>query len=472
MSVHRALRLAPALVASVTLSGCWLFPFPFGTGAAQQLVVENATDTDWVLSVTGEFATPYAIPAGETGQVELYGGPPTVVTLLDVECTEVDHIDWDGSSGGVRIAEPGTLSPIDATQQADLTSFSEYFECGFGAPPEAGDPLPGGSGSISIYGGDGTLWSLDVATAELTLVAESDELDVEHAWSPDGSQVAFTRYLDDDIATSLVIRAADGSGERVLVENAATPMWSPDGGRIAYLDLDPFAGGSALAAIDLETGDTVALADDVASARWSPDGATIAFIAGDFTSPMFDPNEPGASELRIVNADGTDLQTLAPAAPFSAAPAWSPDGTLIAFTGGLDPGGGPVTEPNGIHLYDVARDEVRTAAQIEGAMLGEPAWSPDGARLAFTVTTPGLLAFSGAIGVVPIGGGAPEQIGLLDDGVYWTPIWSPDGEWVAATRSVGTELASNLAAIALDGGEEIVLATGVSSNGPVWRSAP
>jgi hypothetical protein len=198
----RARTLAAGTAMAMLLSGCILFPpfwFPTDpTSPGSEIVVENETDADWVLSLGGDVPAAFAIGAGDVGTVTPFGPEPTGLVLLDTECAEVDRIDWDGSAAGVRIAEPGTLSPTDAAPADAATGFVEYWECmeaGFGAAPEPGAPLPEAGGTILLLSGDGAAFVLDVASATVAPLGEQtgDGMDGEHAWSQDGSRMAFTR---------------------------------------------------------------------------------------------------------------------------------------------------------------------------------------------------------------------------------------------------------------------------------------
>jgi len=461
-----------ALCGAALLSGCFAFPpfFPFPPGpfpvGEETLVVQNETDGDWVLSIDSTMGpSAFAIPAGQTGEVALYGVAPTGVVLLDAECEEVDTLDWDTSFTGVRIEGSGKVAGVETIDAADVGTFIEFWECigGMGAAPAAGEALPGGSGSIVLAGNDGLGWSLDVATAELNAIAQATELEAEHALSPDGTQVAFSRYAEMDPSSSIYVAAVGAGADRLLVEDAAGPVWSPDGSRIAYSNLDPFAGAAALGVVDVASGETIELTDEASGPRWSPDGTRIAFTVDDLEGVMSGDFEP--SELRIVNSDGTGLHTVAEAAPFAAAPAWSPDGSLIAFAAlpdGAD-GGDPSNQELVIKVHDLAADDARTVAEITGSSLSEPTWSPDGERLAFTVMSLGLFQTSAAIGIGSPDASPPDQVATLDDGYYMTPLWSPDGAWIAVTRTAGEEFSTDLVAIEFASGDEVTLATGLLS---------
>ncbi len=59
--------------------------------------------------------------------------------------------------------------------------------------------------------------------------------DIEPAWSPDGTQIAFTRFYGATQGEIFVMNA-DGSNQRRLTANANDrhPAWSPDGTKIAF----------------------------------------------------------------------------------------------------------------------------------------------------------------------------------------------------------------------------------------------
>jgi hypothetical protein len=143
------------------------------------------------------------------------------------------------------------------------------------------------------------------------------------AWSPAGNKIAFTDVggLDKDI----FVMNADGTG-RVNVTFAYTaddthPTWSPDGTKIA------FAGDGGVFVMNADgTGVTRLTTDDNdETPSWSPAGGTIAFVR----------SGTGTTTIWLMNEDGSGQAPLVP----GRAPAWSPDGTKLAFSETVrDPG--------------------------------------------------------------------------------------------------------------------------------------
>jgi Tol biopolymer transport system component len=161
--------------------------------------------------------------------------------------------------------------------------------------------------------------------------------------------------------------------------------------------------------------------DSVATPAWSPDGSKIAFAAL--------PRE-GSFDLEglfVVAADGSGLDRLTECAPPGCTtdwfPTWSPDGSRIAFSrlGGHQSQGT-------VELYRVNPDGsgLRRLADLPG-YAETPAWSPDGARIAFA-----LQREDGwRIEAVDADGSHLSAISREPGDGPEAPSWSPDGSKIA-----------------------------------------
>lgn len=138
---------------------------------------------------------------------------------------------------------------------------------------------------------------------------------------------------------------------------------------------------------------------------WSPDGTRIAFFSW---RQSFSPStlvisaEPG-SRPELIGEGGHS-------------PAWSPDGKQVLF-------------PRGNVLFIIVdalyKDEKnRLDPDLQTAQL--PAWSPDGAQIAFAAK----IGDNTAIFSMPASGGTPLNLTNYP-GENYAPAWSPDGKWIA-----------------------------------------
>jgi len=268
------------------------------------------------------------------------------------------------------------------------------------ALPAAAQAWPGLNGYLA-YGSNRTgsqfsddvyVTPLDVETPKQLTFRRAD--DGQPAWSPDGRRLAFKTAQFG--SNQLAVINADGSGETLLTRtfrfSEGQPFWSPDATTLLYRRTaeNPLVQDGDLWSLDIAgsahdptqpvTHAVITLPGDDRYPTYSPDGTQIAFRHGD---DLIEPS--GDEEIYVADADGTNPHRLTDNADFDSAPAWSPDGRLIAFENAPGPTLVPGVEPQEKDLYVMHADgtDVRRLTDSPGLDEG-PVWSPDGTKIAFS----------------------------------------------------------------------------------------
>jgi len=149
--------------------------------------------------------------------------------------------------------------------------------------------------------------------------------------------------------------------------------------------------------------------DDVSPA-FSPDGSRIAFTS----------DRAGSSEIYVMDADGTDLARLTNNGARDFDPAFSADGSRIAFASDRD---------GNKELYTVGADgSGETRLTTSAANEEDPAFSADGMHLAFTTDRDG----NREIYVAGADGANPVRL-TVEPAADYQPNFSPDGTRIAFT---------------------------------------
>ncbi|MEW6093522.1 MAG: hypothetical protein AB1531_06105 [Chloroflexota bacterium] len=271
----------------------------------------------------------------------------------------------------------------DATPQP--LSFSLPVDCSlYNLYPSPTDYLL--AAEFSCPGGP-MLQLMNLYTAEVTAPAEAYEVDSRFlAWSADG------RYLylkADSLGASFVLRVdvTNGHGKTLDLPETVYDMAALPDGHILYALSRGLGFGSEVWSAKSDGRSASLLfsepTDIVAYLRPSPDGSQITYILLPDSSLPFP-----EGELWLRGVSGENARFLAAAdAGHGYAPAWSPDGTQIAFVTRL------TSEPftSGLSLYDLTGDSLITLTQFEAAVVGTPVWSPDGTSLVFDLNRDGTI---------------------------------------------------------------------------------
>ena len=274
------------------------------------------------------------------------------------------------------------------------------------------------------------------------------DVSLSPSFSPDGSRVVYSAFRNRgrktlnpwdeeiDYGWEIMTSNPDGSEKRRLTESVDVglvnllPVWSPDGSRIAFISnrlefeaTDEFSdrGRYILFTIKPDGSDMRAVSLSFAAMPiapvWSPDSRRLAFLARtekdlDTLWKKFVPRD-----LYVVNIEGTKFTKIGETV---ARPAWSPDGSRIAFVGGGD---GTTTihtvAPDGSNLTKILeREDPSVSPSIRSLD-----WSPDGNQLAVGGgRTVEVMDADGSNLRYVVNGNSRSFLGFL------YPSWSPDGQ--------------------------------------------
>ena len=298
---------------------------------------------------------------------------------------------------------------------------------------------------IYLMNGDGT---------EPRRLTDNTDGDGFATLSPDGKRIVFdsnrNRGVGESLFTSdLYLMKADGR-EQTLLTRGSSASWSPDGKRIAFhasatgtgtpirtdpgsatTDSDIFVArieDAAIESLTNLTGDGAGAIDD--DPDWSPDGQSIIYTShqpGDDV-PLGNGFVSNTADIYKVDADGTDAPTdLTPDNYEERAPAWSPDGARVAFSCRI---GGDSAD---LEICVMNGDGTGLVQQTDNTVADiTPTWSPDGQEIVFQRQVQGIQLFtmeprSTATDPYPTPTKltSPPGINLIP---HWGVLWAPGQE--------------------------------------------
>ncbi|MBX3013600.1 MAG: PD40 domain-containing protein [Caldilineaceae bacterium] len=273
------------------------------------------------------------------------------------------------------------------------------------APPALSAAHSGTRQLVFTYGdiGDSDLRVIDVETGRVNIIAGQACDEAEPSWSPDNTQLVYHA----DCAESYDIYRVNSAG-----------------GASTRLTFTP----------DL----------DEREPEYAPDGRQIIYRV----NPRKESETNAVGELWVMTSDGNNAQSMG---LIGRAPAWSPDGTKLAFMSDR-------TGRWNIYLYDFA---TRRTTQLTTCDTNcrWPAWSADGQALVFNTTTKATSTEAEALWIIPaIGGPATKLITGHKPG---RPSWSRTG-LIAFNSTDGIEY------MQVDGRERVLLIPNNLNWAPHW----
>ena len=225
------------------------------------------------------------------------------------------------------------------------------------------------------------------------------------AFSPDGNQVAFTRYEGEDDAIYIALIGGDTPLRLTTKSGVCCPTWSPDGRQIAFMRFSK-NGFSINVISTLEGAEKTLYTSQFAEQSrfpgrmcdhmdWSPDGKWLAFGG---------PKDVDYNTFSLLSLSLDDLKLKSLTSPkipeYDCEPAFSPDGLMIAFERGSMGGMG-----RDLFVIPITGSEPRRLT-FENAWGGVPAWTQDGTEIVFPSSRGGLLN----LWRIPANGGSPQPV--------------------------------------------------------------
>jgi TolB protein len=271
-----------------------------------------------------------------------------------------------------------------------------------------------------------------------------------------GTQIAYVseeRRADGTRRFRLIVSDADGENARVIADSPQplmSPAWSPDARRLAYVSFEGQASAIYVQTLRTGTRERVSARPGVNGApAFSPDGRLLALTLSD---------DNGNLDVYTLDLATQQLRRITTDAAIDTEAAWSPDGRTLYFNS--DRAGGP-------QVYRVGLESGARAERVtyEGVYNARPRVSPDGKQVAVVYGQNNTYR----IGLVNPANGELQVVtnGRLDE----SPAYAPNGaQIIYATRLNGRGV---LASVSSDGRIQTEIASVAGDvREPVWGPFP
>jgi len=415
-----------------------------GTNMAAALSPDGrriATDLQgriWLLSVDGGEATPLTDPLGDARQPAWAPDGSRIAF----------QAYWDGNWHIWSVAPDGS----DLRQH----TFGAYDHREPHWSPD-GDRIAFSSDREGSY----DIWVLDVKGGDLERRTRHPANEYHPAWSPDGRRVAYATDRSEEPGIRVLGPGGDDGAVAEAEGDPYAPSWSGEGDRIAHVELGlgwsrltvtPVGGGGEARHLSAQGEDVFPF-----RASWTGEGRILYTADGHLRTRPRGGGEAREIPFRaVVRLERPDY----------ARAVRDFDDTRLRRVEGIV---GPRVSPDGLDVVFSARGDLWIRSEggeidrLTGSPFVEsdPAFSPDGGRIAYTSDRGGSLD----LWVRDVETGRDRRI-TEDPGMETWPAWSPDGRRLAYVAQGGMLASTQLRVVEVESGRSRAVQGELFSPGP------
>ncbi len=259
--------------------------------------------------------------AGSETHVALSPDGTKLVFTTTSSRTRLWAFPFDSASGRIT-GQPNPISP-GSTGEVDFDARADGSKVAY----------------RTVRAGRSELWERSLAEGqERLLLSSTDWRFTKPRWSPDGAQLAFSRWATRDTTLAVAVLNTDGSGERVLTKPGDVEMqaydWSKDGqaiiGACRFSESERYSTClvPVSSANDADDPTVRVIASDpkrnLFNQRFSPNQRWITFLAHDLSYAS-------TSTVYVIPTAGGAWRAITDGAWFDDKPRWGPDGRILYF---------------------------------------------------------------------------------------------------------------------------------------------